>query len=71
MREFLKSKLGIFFASIYLLVIFLVILEQQNSRPHSMDALGMLFLTAPWSFLFDILFESFGIMKKANMRISS
>jgi len=44
----------------------LVILEQQNSRPHSMDALGMLILTAPWSFLLAILFDGFGIMRGGN-----
>ncbi len=66
MHELLKSKLGIFFASIYLLLIFLAIFEGQNSRPHSMDGLAMLILTAPCSFLLVILFDGLGIMTNEN-----
>lgn len=66
MRELLKSKLGIFFASIYLLLIFLAIFEGQNSRPHSMDGVAMLILTAPCSFLLAILFDGLGIRTSEN-----
>ena len=66
MPEFLKSKLGMFLAGIYLLLIFLAILEINSSRPHSMDGLALLILTAPWSFLLLLLFESLGITPKEN-----
>lgn len=66
MSKLLKSKLGIVFAVTYLLVIFLAILEQQNSRPEPMDELGLLFLTAPWSFIFLVIFEFIGIVTKEN-----
>ena len=61
MSEFLKSKLGMFIAGIYLLLIFYAIVEGVGSRPHSMDGLAFLILTAPWSFLLLLLLESLGI----------
>ena len=66
MPNILKSKLGMFIAGIYLLAILYAIFETNGSRPHSMDGLALLILTAPFSFLLALLFESLGIMTKEN-----
>ena len=66
MSEFFKSKLGMFFAGIYLLLIFYAILEINSGPPKPMSGFGMLILTAPWSFLLAMLFDSLGIITKEN-----
>lgn len=66
MPEFLKSKLGMFLAGIYVLLIFYAVLEGIGTRPHSMDGLAFLILTAPWSFLLAFLFDGLGATSKDN-----
>lgn len=66
MSEFYKSRLGLIFACVYLLSILYGIAEAFGSRPHSMDGLALLILTAPWSFLFLLLLESIGFVVKDN-----
>jgi len=66
MPEFFKSKLGMSLAGIYILLIFYTILEVNSRRPHSMDGLGMLILTAPCSFLMAVLFDSLRITSNEN-----
>jgi hypothetical protein len=66
MTYFLKSKLAMFFTGIYALLIFYSILEAIVSSPHSMKGLAFLILTAPWSFLVLLLFDSLGIVTKEN-----
>ena len=48
----LKSKIGIFFAGAYLLVIGLVIILILLTPPDGLTALVLFFLTMPWSFIF-------------------
>lgn len=64
MPEFLKSKVGMFLAGIYLLLVLCTILEANTSPPHAMSGLAMLILTAPCSFLLLLLFDSLGITSK-------
>jgi hypothetical protein len=48
----LKSKIGMFFAGAYLLVIGLAIILILLSPPDGLTVLVLLFLTMPWSFIF-------------------
>ena len=57
---------GMLFVAIYILMIFYAILEGIGSRPHSMDGLALMILTAPWSFLLAIALDTLGIEPQEN-----
>lgn len=66
MPEFLKSKIGIFMVGIYLCLIFYVLIEINNSPPHSMNGIALLILTAPFSILLTVIFDYLGLASKDN-----
>jgi hypothetical protein len=66
MSKLLKSKLGMVFAGIYLLVLFMALVEGNIGHPEPMDNFGLLILTAPFSFFLGILFDNLGLITKEN-----
>ncbi len=51
-----KINIGLIIATIYLFIYIVAIIELNVSRPDALSGLGLLFLTAPWSFiLLDII----------------
>lgn len=46
-----KFSLGVIIAAIYLFIYLVAIIELNVSRPDALSGLGLLFLTAPWSFI--------------------
>jgi hypothetical protein len=66
MFEFLKSKLGMFLAGIYVLLVISTIAEVMGGKPHSMDGLALLILTAPLGFSLLLFLEILGVTVKEN-----
>jgi hypothetical protein len=66
MAEFLKSKLGMFLAGLYVLLVIYSIAEGMGGKPHSMDGLALLIVTAPWGFLLFLFLEILGVTVKEN-----
>lgn len=63
MPEFFRSKLGVFFAGIYLLIILYAALEGISRPPEPMSGFAMLILTAPFSFLLALVLDFLGVLK--------
>ena len=66
MPEFLKSKLGVFLAGIYLLLVVYALIEYSVQPPVIMGEFALFILTAPWSFLLLLLLENLGITVVEN-----
>lgn len=62
MPMFFRSKLGLLFASVYLLVVLYAALEGVNRAPEPMSGFAMVILTAPFSFLLAVVLEALGIL---------
>jgi len=69
MPEFFRSKLGIFFAGIYLLVILYAALEGVSRPPEPMSGFAMLILTAPFSFLLALVLDFLGVLRSETGNI--
>lgn len=61
-----KSKLGMFLAGIYLIVLFYALIEANTPPPEPKDGFALLILTAPCSFLLGILLDNLLITTKEN-----
>lgn len=66
MLRILRSKVGIALACVYLLAMFVALLEAYGSKSERMDSLGLLILTAPWSFFLGILLSKLNIINIEN-----
>jgi hypothetical protein len=66
MKEIFRSKLGWILALVYLLLIIAASFEACLSKPQPMDSLGLLILTAPWSFLLGIVLSKIGVITVDN-----
>ena len=71
MTKFFKLNFGMVLAIVYLLMIFYAIIEGIASPPEPMSGLGVLILTAPWSFIFLVVFENYGIITTENSAVSN
>jgi len=66
MGDLLRSKLGAFFSSVYLIIVLYAMLEGVGKPPEAMQAFALMILTAPFSFLLALLLESIGILTSKN-----
>lgn len=62
----LRSKLGIFLAGAYLLLVLYSLIEYSTTPTEIMSEFGLHILTAPGSFLLAVLFDWLGIMTNEN-----
>lgn len=66
MKGVFKSKVGMAMSCVYVLLLIAAVLEAFGSKPEPMDSLGLLILTAPWSFFLGILMSSLGVITLEN-----
>ena len=67
MFKSIKFNLGVIIATIYLFLFLMAIIEFNVSRPDALSGLGLLFLTAPWSFiLLDIIVKHQIVLAENN-----
>ena len=61
-----KSNFGIFLAGIYLLIVILSLMDYALSPPAIMFEFGLLILTAPFSFLLEVVLSALNILTEEN-----
>lgn len=66
MKRVLKSRFGLAMAGVYVLLIVLALIEAYGSKPEPMDSLGLMILTAPWSYFIVILLFKIGVITTEN-----
>lgn len=66
MTNTFKSSFGIFLAGVYLLIVILSLMDYALSPPAIMFEFGLLILTAPFSFLLEIVLSSLNILTEEN-----
>ena len=66
MLKLFNFNLGVIIATIYLVLFLIAIIELNASRPDPLSGLGLLFLTAPWSFILLKIFNESGVLANAR-----